>query len=103
MTHIFANHAAGFGIRPYIMDDVPQLFKAASSAARLCARFSIQELGLQRIEILVATGNIASQRVAVKSGTAREGALRNRLNYHGRFHDAVVFSFIPPIFPGAEK
>ena len=36
----------------------------ASSATRLLARFGLEELGLQRIEIVAALGNVASPRAA---------------------------------------
>jgi ribosomal-protein-serine acetyltransferase len=62
----------------------------ASSAAR----FGIEELGLQRIEILVATGNHASQRVALKAGAVREGVLRKRLLINDEPQDAVVYSLV---------
>lgn len=67
----------------------------ASTAARLLAHFGIAHLGLRRIEIVAAVGNIASQRAALKAGATREGVLRNRLAIHGTNHDAVVFSIVP--------
>ena len=77
----------------------------ASTATRLLARFGFEEQKLNRIEIIAATGNLASQRVALKAGATKEGVLRNRigvrelvsdtLNYRDRVSDAVVFSFIP--------
>jgi len=66
----------------------------ASSAARLAARFGLEELGLQRIEILVAVGNLPSQRAAEKTGALREGVLRKRLLIAGQPHDAVLYSLI---------
>ena len=66
----------------------------ASTAARLAARFGLEELGLQRIEILVATGNHGSQRAAEKAGAVREGVLRKRLLINGQSHDAVVYSLV---------
>jgi RimJ/RimL family protein N-acetyltransferase len=63
---------------------------AATSATMLAARFAFEELGLERIEIVVAVGNTASQRVAEKSGATREGVLRRRLNPH----DAVMYSLL---------
>lgn len=70
----------------------------ASTAARLAARFGLEELGLQRIEILVATGNHASQRAAEKAGAMREGVLRKRLLIDGQSHDAVVYSLVAEDF-----
>lgn len=66
----------------------------ASRAARLIARFGFRELGLQRLEIIAATENHASQRAAEKAGATREGILRKRLLIHGRPHDAVMYSFV---------
>ena len=67
----------------------------ASKAARLVARFGFEELGLNRIEIVAAVPNIASQRVAEKIGAVREGVLRKRLLIGGEPHDAVMFSLVP--------
>ena len=66
----------------------------ASSAARLAARFGLEQLGLLRIEIFVAVGNLPSQRAAEKSGAVREGVLRKRLLVNGQAHDAVLYSLV---------
>ena len=66
----------------------------AARAATLTARFGFAELLFERIEILAAEGNIASQRVAEKLGGIREGLLKHRLKIRGRYHNAVVFSLI---------
>jgi RimJ/RimL family protein N-acetyltransferase len=67
------------------------------AAALLLGDFGFKELKLNRIEILVAVDNLASQRVAAKVGAVREGVLRNRLLLHGKIHDAVIFSLIPNV------
>ena len=66
----------------------------AAAATRLMARFGFRELGLQRIEIIAAIGNQASQRAAEKAGAKREGVLRKRLFIHGQAHDAVLYSLV---------
>jgi RimJ/RimL family protein N-acetyltransferase len=66
----------------------------AVEAARLVARWALLTLGLERIEIVAATGNHASQRVAANLGALREAVARKRLRVHGVQHDAVVFSLI---------
>ncbi|MEE8353937.1 MAG: GNAT family protein, partial [Dehalococcoidales bacterium] len=73
----------------------------ATAATLLLAEFGIRHAGLTRIEILTATGNRASRRVAEKAGATREGVLRNRLLVHGKLHDAVLYSVIPGDLPGA--
>ena len=70
----------------------------AGRAAKLAARWGIERLGLIRIEIVVATGNAASIRVAEKLGAQREGILRNRITAGNRTHDALMFSLIPNDF-----
>lgn len=66
----------------------------ATAATRLLARWGLKELSLQRIEIVAAVGNTASQRVAHKAGAVCEGVFRRRLRVHGAPHDAVIFSII---------
>jgi ribosomal-protein-serine acetyltransferase len=66
----------------------------ATDATRAVARFGFEELGLQRIEIVAAVGNLPSQRVAEKAGAVREGVLRKRLLINGQLQDAVLFSLI---------
>ena len=66
----------------------------ASTAARRIARFGFEELALQRIEIVAAIANTASQRVADKAGAIREGVQRSRLCIHGEPQDAVVYSLV---------
>ena len=62
--------------------------------ARLAAEFGFRELQLDRIEIIVATENIASQRVAEKIGAIREGIARRRCRVGEITHDAVMFSLV---------
>jgi ribosomal-protein-serine acetyltransferase len=71
----------------------------ASGATRALARWGLNELQLQRIEIVAAVGNIGSQRAALKAGAVREGVLRNRCRVGEVAHDAVMLSFIPGDFP----
>lgn len=68
---------------------------AATEAARLVARFGFEQLGLLRIEIVVAVENLASQRVAAKLGALREGLLRNRIQVNGETHHAFMHSLVP--------
>jgi RimJ/RimL family protein N-acetyltransferase len=52
------------------------------------------DTGLYRVELLAATGNIASQRVAERAGFTREGVLREALIVPGGRADAVLFSLL---------
>lgn len=66
----------------------------AAEAVRLLVRWGRENTDLERIEVVVATGNQRSLRVAEKAGAVQEGILRNRLYLNGVFHDAVMFAFV---------
>jgi ribosomal-protein-serine acetyltransferase len=87
-THLFAN--LGYWIRTSRTRE-----GAATEATQLLSEFGFSVLNLVRIEILVSTGNLASQRVAEKAGALREGLLRNRLIHRGEVRDAYMFSLLP--------
>jgi RimJ/RimL family protein N-acetyltransferase len=67
----------------------------ATAAARLVARFALETLAMQRVEIVAAVDNLASQRVATKLGAVCEGLLRNRLRIRDMAFDAYGYSLIP--------
>jgi RimJ/RimL family protein N-acetyltransferase len=66
----------------------------ATAATILTRDWGFANTDLVRIEILVAVGNVASRRVAEKSGAVYEGTLRTRLTVHGKRHDAAMYSFV---------
>lgn len=63
--------------------------------APLVAAFGFRQVGLDRIEILAATGNLPSRRAAERVGARFEGILRNRLRVRGASVDAAAYSLIP--------
>ncbi|BFI96022.1 MAG: GNAT family N-acetyltransferase [Rhodanobacter sp.] len=67
----------------------------AAQAARAVAAFGFERLALQRIEIVAATGNLASRRCAERIGARREGIARRRVLLHGQSEDAVVYGLLP--------
>ena len=70
----------------------------ATKAACLVARYGFEELGLQRIELVISKDNTPSLRVAKKLGAIREGLLRNGLRILGSPCDAYMHSLIPKDF-----
>jgi len=70
----------------------------AGRAAKLTARFAFEQLGLIRVEIVIAVGNHASLRVAQKIGAHEEGILLNRMVIGKAIHDAHMFSLLPTDF-----
>lgn len=55
----------------------------AAEAVRLAASWALRRLDICRVELLAATGNQASRRVAAKAGFVREGVLRQAGRHHG--------------------
>jgi ribosomal-protein-serine acetyltransferase len=70
----------------------------ASRATRILARAAFEDLPVNRIEIIVAAGNVPSRKAAEKAGARFEGILRNRLLIGAEPHDAAMFSFIKEDF-----
>jgi RimJ/RimL family protein N-acetyltransferase len=67
----------------------------ASKCVQALSHYAFHQLGLHRIEIVVAVGNTASERVAVKAGAVHECIARNRLYFNGAPMPAHVFSLVP--------
>jgi RimJ/RimL family protein N-acetyltransferase len=61
------------------------------------------ELGLRRVEIVVAVGNVPSEAVARRSGAHHECVARNRLCIRGVSVPAHVFSHVPPAAREADQ
>jgi len=70
----------------------------AGRAAKLVTRFAFENLGLIRVEIVIAAGNQASLRVAEKIGAHAEGILLNRMVVGHSIYDAHMFSLLPSDF-----
>jgi RimJ/RimL family protein N-acetyltransferase len=67
-----------------------------TSALRLVSRMALDDLDVQRMELITDPDNVASQRVAEKVGYRREGILRAHLRHpDGRIRDSVMFSLLP--------
>lgn len=67
----------------------------ALRAVRLLSAWALEELELERLELLVEPDNPASQAVAEAAGYTREGTLRSYRPMKGRRPDFVVFSLLP--------
>lgn len=67
----------------------------STKALVLLSDWVIRDVGFQRLEVRIAPGNLASQRVAEKVGYIREGIARNAgFTNNGRL-DLIIYSKIP--------
>jgi ribosomal-protein-alanine N-acetyltransferase len=67
----------------------------ATRAVRLASGWALGEGGIARIQLWAEPENLASQRVAARSGYQREGILRKYDEIGGRRVDSVMFSLLP--------
>lgn len=67
----------------------------ATRAVRLVSRWALSQPSLTRLELSTSPDNVASQRVAERSGFQCEGVLRSYHEVGGRREDAVFFSLLP--------
>jgi RimJ/RimL family protein N-acetyltransferase len=66
----------------------------ATRAVRLICDWGFETLALQRIDLLAATGNAASQAVALRAGFTREAVLRSYLLGRDGRQDMVAFGLL---------
>ena len=78
--YLVAAHARGRGV--------------ATRALRLLSGWSLDTLGLERLEVLVQPRNGASLAVAARAGYTREGVLRAFTEMHGKRVDLVMHSLL---------
>jgi len=64
-----------------------------SQALRLLVNNTLRLLHLIRIEIIVATTNYASQKVALNAGAVFEAVLKHRIRINGKATDANIYAF----------
>ncbi|MFT4709925.1 MAG: ribosomal-protein-serine acetyltransferase [Bacteroidia bacterium] len=64
----------------------------ASAVVRQLAAWVFGNMELNRLELVIATGNPASKTVAEKAGANFEGVQRQRLLLHGTTHDALMYA-----------
>jgi RimJ/RimL family protein N-acetyltransferase len=66
----------------------------ATRAVRLLCAWGFDALGLERIDLLAATGNPSSQRVAERAGFTREAVLRSYMEGTYERQDMVAFGLL---------
>jgi RimJ/RimL family protein N-acetyltransferase len=68
-----------------------------TTAVRLLAGWTLDQLGLARIALMTDPDNVASQRVAERCGFTREGHLRSnlRIRHTGQRRDSLIYGLLP--------
>lgn len=66
----------------------------ATEVARSALRIGFRELGMHRVVLRIALGNVPSERVADKLGFVREGVLREEIKVGDRWLDHSVWGLL---------
>lgn len=66
----------------------------ATEATAALVELGFETMGLHKINLRIAVGNAASERVAEKLGFHREGVLREELNIGGTWVDHTLYSLL---------
>ncbi|KTR27674.1 GNAT family N-acetyltransferase [Exiguobacterium sp. A1_3_1] len=72
------------GLRKGVMTDV----------VRFVTNYCFETLGLNRVVIECATGNLRSRRIPERLGFMEEGVLRDAEKLYGTYHDIVVYAML---------
>jgi RimJ/RimL family protein N-acetyltransferase len=67
----------------------------ATAMLRQLTEWAFGELGAQRAYLIISVDNVASERVAARSGYTREGVMRSVHLKQGRRGDAALWSRLP--------
>ncbi|WP_353152994.1 GNAT family N-acetyltransferase [Pollutimonas bauzanensis] len=89
------NHQNLFCNLGYWVRESAQRKGVALRTVQALVHHAFQTLGMQRVEIVIASGNTSSEAVARKYGAQFECIAQNRLQLHGMPVSALVFSVIP--------
>jgi RimJ/RimL family protein N-acetyltransferase len=65
-----------------------------TEALSLCTDYLFQSTKIHRVQLIIAEGNIASERVAQKCGFTYEGMARQAMFTRGRHHDMKLYSLL---------
>jgi [ribosomal protein S5]-alanine N-acetyltransferase len=67
-----------------------------TEALSLFVDYLFQSMHLHRVQLIIAEGNIASERVAQKCGFTYEGTARQAMFARGRHSDMKIYSLLRP-------
>ena len=90
---------AGIGTFGYWIREDARGRGLAPAALRLLCRWAVDELGLERLQLMTIPGNTSSERVAEKSGFQREGLLRRYFPQRDTRVDVWMWSLLPEELP----
>jgi RimJ/RimL family protein N-acetyltransferase len=86
---------AGTGEIAYVVAPAARGRGIASTALGLFSEWAFASLGLARLQLFIRPDNLASRRVAEKTGYTYEGTLRSAKLIRGKRVDSALYSLLP--------
>lgn len=65
-----------------------------AEATKCAMQIGFEEIGLHKVQLRIAVGNVASDRIAEKLGFVQEGILRDEVKIGGRWLDHTIWSML---------
>ena len=84
----------GFEIGYTMFDPHQRRQGIMTEALSLCVDYLFQSTKIHRVQLIIAEGNIASERVAQKCGFTYEGTARQAMFERGRHRDMKLYSLL---------
>ncbi|MFP4514732.1 MAG: GNAT family N-acetyltransferase [Parcubacteria group bacterium] len=85
-------HRTFIGEIGYFLDEKYWGKGITTKAVKILEKIGFEKLGLNRIEILMNPGNIASEKVAIKCGYKKEGTMKKVIKNGNEFFDAHLYA-----------
>ncbi len=92
VVYFDVNYMDGFEIGYHLFDPGQRKQGLMSEAVRMAVDYLFSHHKINRLQVVIAQGNEASKRLALKCGFSLEGTLRGNVFHHGHNHDSLLYS-----------
>lgn len=94
VVYFDVNYMDGFEIGYHLFDPASRNRGLMTAAVRMAIDYLFAQHKINRLQAVIAPGNQASQRLALKCGFRLEGTLRGNVFHHGRNHDSLLYALV---------
>ena len=94
VVYFDVNYMDGFEIGYHLFDPAARNRGVMGEAVPMAIDYLFSHHKVNRMQVVIAPGNEASKRLALKCGFTLEGTLRGNVFHHGRNHDSLLYSLL---------
>ena len=99
--HHFGTISVWWTSKPHLTGEIGYWVRSDSTGEGICTettarllQIAFEELGMHRVSVRIAAGNLASERVAQKLGFVREGLLRDEVKVGSSWLDHTIWGLL---------